>query len=52
MPTYLEQWGYFGSTVVLESAQQALLGQRTAQDVADEWAAFLTEEQAKWKAKQ
>lgn len=52
MPTYLEQWGYFGSTVVLESAQQALLGQRTAQDVADEWAAFLTDEQAKWKAKQ
>jgi multiple sugar transport system substrate-binding protein len=52
MPTYLEQWGYFGSTVVLESAQQALLGQRTAQDVADEWAAFLTDEQGKWKAKQ
>ncbi|HQU68070.1 MAG TPA: sugar ABC transporter substrate-binding protein [Albidovulum sp.] len=52
MPTYLEQWGYFGSTVVLESAQQALLGQRTAQDVADEWATFLTDEQAKWKAKQ
>jgi multiple sugar transport system substrate-binding protein len=52
MPTYLEQWGYFGSTVVLESAQQALLGQRTAQEVADEWAAFLTEEQTKWKAKQ
>lgn len=52
MPTYLEQWGYFGSTIVLESAQQALLGQRTAQDVADEWAAFLTDEQAKWKAKQ
>ena len=52
MPTYLEQWGYFGSTVVLESAQQALLGQKTAQEVADEWAAFLTEEQTKWKAKQ
>lgn len=52
MPTYLEQWGYFGSTVVLESAQQALLGQRTAQDVADEWATFLTDEQTKWKAKQ
>ena len=52
MPTYLEQWGYFGSTVLLESSQEALLGQRTAQDVADEWAALLTDEYAKWKAKQ
>ncbi|MGB3280802.1 MAG: sugar ABC transporter substrate-binding protein [Pseudorhodobacter sp.] len=52
MPTYLEQWGYFGSTIVLETSQEALLGQRTAQDLADEWAAFLTDEQAKWKAKQ
>jgi len=52
MPTYLEQWGYFTSNVLKDSAQEALLGQRTAQDVADEWAAFLTEEHAKWKAKQ
>ncbi|MEW7009292.1 MULTISPECIES: ABC transporter substrate-binding protein [unclassified Lentilitoribacter] len=52
MPTYLEKWGYFGSTVLLESSQEALLGQRTAQDVADEWAELLTDEYAKWKAKQ
>ena len=52
MPTYLEQWGYFGSTLVIETAQEALLGQRTAQDLADEWAAFLTEEYGKWKAAQ
>lgn len=52
MPTYLEKWGYFGSTVLLETSQEALLGQRTAQDVADEWAALLTDEYAKWKAKQ
>lgn len=52
MPTYLEQWGYFTSTIMLESAQQALLGERTAQDVADEWAAFLTDEYTKWKATQ
>lgn len=51
MPTYLEKWGYFGSTVLLESSQEALLGQRTAQDVADEWAELLTAEYAKWKAK-
>ena len=52
MPTYLEQWGYFASTVLLESSQEALLGQRTAQDVADEWAELLTDEYAKWKAAQ
>ena len=52
MPTYLEQWGYFASTVLLESSQEALLGQRTAQDVADEWAALLTEEYAKWQESQ
>ena len=52
MPTYLEQWGYFASTVLLESSQEALLGQRSAQDVADEWAELLTAEYAKWKAAQ
>ena len=52
MPTYLEQWGYFGSTLLLETGQEALLGQRSAQDVADEWAEFLTDEYAKWKENQ
>ncbi|OXT00834.1 ABC transporter substrate-binding protein [Notoacmeibacter marinus] len=52
MPTYLERFGFFADSVVLESSQEALLGQRTAQDIADEWAAFLTDEYAKWKAKQ
>lgn len=52
MPTYLEKWGYFASTVVLETSQEALLGQRSAQELADEWAELLTDEHAKWKAKQ
>ena len=52
MPTYLEQWGYFTSTILKDSAQEALLGQKTAQELADEWAAFLTDEYAAWKAKQ
>jgi multiple sugar transport system substrate-binding protein len=52
MPTYLEQWGYFTSTILKDSAQEALLGQRTAQELADEWAGFLTAEYAAWKAKQ
>ena len=52
MPTYLEQFGYFADSIVLESSQEALLGQRSAQDIADEWAAFLTKEYASWKAAQ
>lgn len=52
MPTYLEQWGYFTSTILKDTAQEALLGQKTAQELGDEWAAFLTEEYGKWKAKQ
>ncbi|MCP4381457.1 MAG: sugar ABC transporter substrate-binding protein [Hyphomicrobiales bacterium] len=50
MPTYLEQFGFFADSIALESSQEALLGQRTAQDIADEWAAFLTDEYARWKA--
>lgn len=52
MPTYLEKFGFFADSVALESSQEALLGQRTAQDIADEWANFLTGEYAKWKAAQ
>ena len=52
MPSYLEGFGYFADSIALESSQEALLGQRSAQDVADEWAAFLTDEYAKWKAAQ
>ncbi len=52
MPTYLEQWGYFTSTILKDSAQEALLGQKTAQELGDEWASFLTGEYAAWKAKQ
>ena len=52
MPTYLEQFGYFADSIALETSQEALLGQKTAQEMADEWAAFLTEEYGKWKAAQ
>ena len=52
MPTFLEGFGYFADSIALESSQEALLGQRSAQELADEWAAFLTDEYAKWKAAQ
>lgn len=52
MPTYLEKFGFFADSIALETSQQALLGERTAEDIAKEWAAFLTEEYANWKAAQ
>ena len=36
MPTYLEQFGFFADSIALESSQEALLGDRSAQDVADD----------------
>lgn len=52
MPTYLEKFGFFADSIALESSQQALLGERSAEDIANEWAEFLTEEYADWKASQ
>ncbi|MFN3172691.1 MAG: ABC transporter substrate-binding protein [Hyphomicrobiales bacterium] len=52
MPTFLEEWGFFASTILLETSQEALLGQRSAQDLADEWAEFLNEAYADWQADQ
>jgi multiple sugar transport system substrate-binding protein len=52
MPTYLEQFGYFADSIALESSQEALLGDLTAQELADKWAEFLTEEYGRWKAAQ
>ena len=52
MPTYLEKFGLFADSIALESSQEALLGQRSAEDIASEWADFLTDEYTKWKADQ
>ena len=50
MPTYLEEFGYFADVLSIQGGQEALLGQRTAEDVATEWADYLTEAQQKWLA--
>ena len=52
MPTYLEEFGYFADVVVVQSGQEALLGERTAEDVAAGWAEYLTAAQKKWLAAQ
>jgi len=49
-PTYLENLGVFYDSLVPKNFQAVLLGQKTAKDVADEWAKFLNDEQAKYKA--
>jgi multiple sugar transport system substrate-binding protein len=50
MPTYLEEFGYFADVIVVQTGQEALLGQRSAEDVANEWAEYLTAAQQKWRA--
>ena len=50
-PTYLENLGNFYDSVSVKNFQEVLLGQKTAKAVADEWAAFLTEQQQAWMAK-
>ena len=49
-PTYLTDFAYFFDDYSLKGYQQALLGQRTAKDVADEWAAYLTPRQQAYMA--
>lgn len=52
MPTYLEEFGYFADVVSIQGGQEALLGQRSAEEVATEWADYLTPAQQKWLAAQ
>ncbi|HET8729085.1 MAG TPA: sugar ABC transporter substrate-binding protein [Alphaproteobacteria bacterium] len=52
MPAHLEELGYFFDSLSIQTAQEALLGQRTAEDVTNEWAEYLTAAQQKWLAEQ
>jgi multiple sugar transport system substrate-binding protein len=52
MPTYLEEFGYFADVIAVQTGQEALLGQRSAEDVANEWADYLSAAQQKWLASQ
>lgn len=42
MPTYLEEFAYFADSIVPRTSQEALLGRRSVQDMAEEWASVLT----------
>ncbi|EAR50926.1 putative sugar-binding periplasmic abc transporter protein [Oceanicola granulosus HTCC2516] len=50
VPSYLEGYGYFADSLSIETAQQALLGEITAEQLANIWGDFLTEEYAKYQA--
>jgi multiple sugar transport system substrate-binding protein len=52
MPTYLEEFGYFADVLSIQGGQEALLGQRSAADVAAEWADYLTKAYGKWRKAQ
>lgn len=49
-PTYLENLGVFYDSQVPKNFQAVLLGQKTAKEVAEGWAKFLNDEQAKYMA--
>jgi multiple sugar transport system substrate-binding protein len=50
IPSHLENMGSFYDNTAVRGFQEVLLGQRTAKDVADEWAKLLTEQQQAWMA--
>jgi multiple sugar transport system substrate-binding protein len=52
MPTYLEEFAFFKDSLVPRTSQEALLGQRTPDDLAKEWADYLTQAQQKFMASQ
>lgn len=51
MPTYLEEFAFFKDSMATSSSQKALLGEITPQELADEWAAYLTKAQQKYLSK-
>jgi multiple sugar transport system substrate-binding protein len=50
MPTYLEEFAYFKDSLSIASGQRALLGEITPQELASEWAAYLTKAQQNFLA--
>eukprot|EP01037_Dinobryon_pediforme_P015533 gene15533-15680_t len=51
MPTYLEEFAFFKDSLSIKTSQQALLGDMSGNDLAKQWAAYLTKAQQKFLAK-
>ncbi|CAM5765855.1 ABC transporter substrate-binding protein [Labrys miyagiensis] len=50
MPTYLEEFAFFADSIAVKTTQQALLGQLTPEQLAGQWADYLTKAQQKYLA--
>ena len=51
MPTHLEEFAFFKDSLVIKTSQQALLGDITPEELANQWADYLTKAQQKHLAK-
>jgi multiple sugar transport system substrate-binding protein len=51
MPTHLEEFAFFKDSLVIKTSQQALLGDITPEELANQWADYLTKAQQKFLAK-
>ena len=50
MPTHLEEFAFFKDSLVIRTSQEALLGRITPEELAEQWAEYLTPAQKKWMA--
>lgn len=50
MPTYLEEFAFFKDSLVIKTSQQALLGEITPEELAKQWADYMTIAQQKYLA--
>ncbi|ACP26304.1 putative sugar ABC transporter, sugar-binding protein [Sinorhizobium fredii NGR234] len=50
MPTYLEEFAFFKDSLAIKTTQEALLGDITPEELANQWADYLTKAQQKYLA--
>ena len=51
MPTWLEEFAFFKDSLAISTGQKALLGEITPEELATEWAEYLTKAQQKYLTK-
>ncbi|MDP2697554.1 sugar ABC transporter substrate-binding protein [Thalassospira sp.] len=52
MPTHLEEFAFFKDSLVVRTSQEAMLDRISAEELARQWAEYLTPAQKKWLAAQ
>ncbi|KQV33319.1 MULTISPECIES: sugar ABC transporter substrate-binding protein [unclassified Rhizobium] len=50
MPTYLEEFAFFKDSLAIKTSQEALLGDITPEEMAKQWADYMTKAQQKYLA--